>query len=130
MFGSLDGNLMLPLALGALQPQHQLLSCLCLLPENRLGLTTESLLLTIIPTSSLSLLRLGRFLVLGHLELLVSVALPAVCAALFGDVDHPDFSCRSESSNISLTFYIAFDCYYLGTGRIHKKVAMILVKNA
>ena len=42
-------DLVLPLALSALQPQHQLLGSLGLLPQDGLGLTTESLLLAIVP---------------------------------------------------------------------------------
>ena len=41
--------LVLPLAICALQPQHQLLGGLGLLPQDGLGLTSESLLLAIIP---------------------------------------------------------------------------------
>ena len=42
-------HLVLPLALSALQPQHQLLGGLCLLPQDRLGLATEPLLLAVVP---------------------------------------------------------------------------------
>ena len=42
-------HLVLPLALCALQPQHQLLGGLGLLPQDGLGLTSESLLLAIVP---------------------------------------------------------------------------------
>jgi len=49
MFGSLDGDLVLPLACRALEPQDQLLGGLCLLPQDGLGLTSETLLLTIVP---------------------------------------------------------------------------------
>lgn len=41
--------LVLPLALSTLQPQNQLLGCLSLLPQNRLGLPAEPLLLSIVP---------------------------------------------------------------------------------
>merc|ERR1711915_438851 len=68
MLGSLDGTLVLPLALGALESQHQLLSGLGLLPQDGLGLTSESLLLTVVPAPALGLLRLGGLLVLGHLH--------------------------------------------------------------
>ena len=40
---------MLPLALRALNPQNQLLGGLGLTPEDGLGLTSETLLLTIVP---------------------------------------------------------------------------------
>jgi len=49
VLSSLDGALVLPLALGTLQPQNQLLGGLGLLSQDRLGLTSESLLLTIVP---------------------------------------------------------------------------------
>ena len=49
MFGSLDGDLVLPLACRALEPQDQLLGGLCLLPQDRLGLPSKALLLTIVP---------------------------------------------------------------------------------
>ena len=42
-------HLVLPLALSTLQLQHQLLGGLGLLPQDGLGLTSESLLLTIVP---------------------------------------------------------------------------------
>ena len=42
-------DLILPLALRALQPQYQLLGSLGLLPQDGLGLTSESLLLAIVP---------------------------------------------------------------------------------
>ena len=42
-------HLVLPLALGALQPEDQLLGGLSLLPQNGLGLTSEPLLLTVVP---------------------------------------------------------------------------------
>ena len=49
MLGALDGHLVLPLAGGALHPEHQFLGGLGLLPQNRLGLTTETLLLPVVP---------------------------------------------------------------------------------
>ena len=49
MLGPLDRNLVLPLADGALHPEHQLLGGLSLLSQDRLGLTSESLLLAIVP---------------------------------------------------------------------------------
>ena len=41
--------LVLPLALRALQPQHQLLGGLGLLSQDRLGLTSEPLLFAVVP---------------------------------------------------------------------------------
>merc|ERR1712186_134040 len=63
VLGSLDGALVLPLALSALQPEHQLLGGLGLLPQDGLGLASEALLLTVVPASALGLLRLGGLLV-------------------------------------------------------------------
>merc|ERR1719442_40887 len=88
MFGSLDWNLMFPLASGALDPKDQLLGGLGLLPQDGLRLTTEPLLLTVVPPSALSLLGLSRLLVLGHLERVVLVAPRAVGVAGLGDVNH------------------------------------------
>ena len=48
-FNSIFHYLVLPFALQTLNSQHQLLGCLCLLPQDGFGLTSESLLLTIIP---------------------------------------------------------------------------------
>merc|ERR1719192_418896 len=88
VLGSLDGTLILPLAISALQPQHKLLGGLRLLPQDGLRLTTESLLLAIVPASTLGLLGLGRLLVLGHLHLHVLVALGAEGVTTFGHVNH------------------------------------------
>lgn len=49
-----------------------------LLPKNGLGLTTETLLLTIVTSSALGEFGLLRFLVLSHLELFVVVAFRTV----------------------------------------------------
>ena len=49
MLGPLDGNLVLPLADGALHPEHQLLGGLRLLPQDGLGLASEALLLAVVP---------------------------------------------------------------------------------
>ena len=48
-------DLILPLALSALQPQHQLLGGLGLLPQDGLGLTSETLLLTVVPLCKYSI---------------------------------------------------------------------------
>ena len=42
-------HLVLPLALSALQPEHQLLGGLGLLPQDGLGLASEALLLAVVP---------------------------------------------------------------------------------
>merc|ERR550525_2331688 len=88
VFGPLDGALVLPLAARTLQPQHQLLGSLGLLPEDGLGLTTKTLLLSVVPASPLGLLGLSRLLVLSHLHLHVLVALGAEGVTSFGHVDH------------------------------------------
>ena len=54
-------HLVLPLTLGALEPQHQLLGGLRLLPQDGLGLTTESLLLAIVPALQLLIFRHFKF---------------------------------------------------------------------
>ena len=46
---TLEHHLVLPLALGALQPEHQLLGGLGLLPQDGLGLASEALLLAVVP---------------------------------------------------------------------------------
>merc|ERR1719334_3106998 len=73
---------------GALDPEDQLLGGLGLPPQDGLGLTAEALLLAIVPPSALSLLTLGRLLVLGDLELAVLVAPGAVGVPCLGDVHH------------------------------------------
>ena len=54
-------HLVLPLTLGALEPQHQLLGGLRLLPQDGLGLTTESLLLAIVPALPPLIIRHFKF---------------------------------------------------------------------
>lgn len=58
-----------------------------LLSEDRFGLTTESLLFTIVTTTTLGSFSFLGLLVLRHFVHLVGVALAAVCATLFGNVD-------------------------------------------
>merc|ERR1719266_2700661 len=90
VFGSLDGMLVLPFALGALEPQHQLLGGLGLLPQDGLGLTTETLLFTVVPSPSLGLLRLSGLLILSHFEQLVRQAFRVGAVGLpeLGNVHH------------------------------------------
>merc|ERR1719266_937435 len=88
MLSSLDGNLVLPVAGNALQPEHQLLSGLSLTPQDRLGLTTETLLLTIVSSPTLSSLTFSRLLVLCNLELAVFVTLGAVGVPCLGNIHH------------------------------------------
>merc|ERR1719483_1683427 len=90
MLGPLNGNLMLPLAGRAFEPQDQLLGGLCLLPQDRLGLSSKALLLTIVPPPSLGLLALSCLLVLGDLKLVVLVAPGTVGVPRLGDVHHDE----------------------------------------
>merc|ERR1719432_627670 len=99
VLGSLDSNLVLPLALGALNLEDQLLGGLGLTPQDGLGLTSKSSLLSIVPPSTLGHFALSRFLVLGNLHVLIAPT--AVCSSGLRNVDHLDFSCRSESSKCS-----------------------------
>ena len=48
MLGTFDGDLHTAFALGALQPEDQLLRSFCLLSQNGIGLTTETLFFTIV----------------------------------------------------------------------------------
>ena len=75
------------LALGALKPEGDLLGLLGLLPEDGLGLTTETGLLGLIAASALSLLRVLALLVLSNLEFHVFLAYFAVRHLRFGSVN-------------------------------------------
>ena len=74
------------LALGALEPEGDLLGLLRLLPEYRLGLTTEAGLLGAIAARTLGLLRVLALLVLSNLEIPVFLAYFAVCEFGLGNV--------------------------------------------
>merc|ERR1711942_277649 len=67
MLASLDGDLVLALAISALQSEDDLLGGLGLLSEDGLGLSSVSLLLAIVTPLALSLERVLAFLVLRHL---------------------------------------------------------------
>lgn len=58
-----------------------------LLSEDRLGLTTETLLLPVVTTTTLGSTTFLGLLVLRDLVHFVRVALAAICAALLGYVD-------------------------------------------
>merc|ERR1711978_849336 len=90
VLGSLDRRLVLPLADGALQLEHQLLGGLGLLPQDGLGLASEALLLAVVPTSALGILGLSGLLMLGHLEELVgpAIRMGAVGFAELGNIHH------------------------------------------
>lgn len=86
----LDRQLLLDLAYLALQAQRNFLGRLCLLVEDRLGLTTVALLLAIV--SALALGEVGGLacLVLRHLVVRVLAALLALAEglSLLGNVHH------------------------------------------
>jgi len=67
MLATLDGHLVLALAIGALQTEDDLLGGLGLLSEDGLGLSSVSLLLAIVTPLALGLERVLAFLVLRHL---------------------------------------------------------------
>lgn len=86
MLASLQRGLFAVLALGALHSQHDLLGGLGLLPEDGLGLATESLLFAIVTTTALGGTALLRLLVLRDLVQLVALALLAEGLTLLGNV--------------------------------------------
>lgn len=96
MFATLQWCLLAVLAFGALHTQHNLFSGLSLLSEDRLGLTTETLLFSVVTTSALSTFTLLRLLVLCHLVWLVALALLAKGASLFRHIHHLDDSWLSK----------------------------------
>ena len=85
---SLQRSLGLHLALLAFKTEHQSLGLLRLLVENRLRLTSITLLLHIVSTLSLRSQRSLSGLVLGYLMLGMLVALLAVSVLGFGNVNH------------------------------------------
>jgi hypothetical protein len=100
---TLNGNHSSSLASTAFKLKGNLLGGLCLLSENGLGLTSITLLFSII--SSLSLGSEGSFtgLILRHFVNLMLLAFLAVCSSLLGCVDLK----RVSSSKILLPFYFA-----------------------
>lgn len=86
MLAALQRGLFAVLALGALHTQHDLLGGLGLLPEDGLGLSTETLLLAIVTTTTLGSAALLGLFVLGHLVQLVAPALLAEGLTLLGNV--------------------------------------------
>ena len=87
VLGPLDGHLETVLARATLQTKDQLLGSLGLLTQNRLGLTTETLLFSVVTPFALGEDGLLGLLVLGHLELLMLVAMRTVGPAGLRDVD-------------------------------------------
>lgn len=86
VLATLQRGLFAVLALGALHAQHNLLGGLGLLPEDGLGLATESLLLAIVTPTTLGGAALLRLLVLRDLVQLVALALLAEGLTLLGNV--------------------------------------------
>ena len=78
----------LGLGLRALELEHDLLGLLGLLPENRLGLSTESFLLHIISPLALGDDGVLALLVLGHLVHGVLLCLPAVGSDCLWNMHH------------------------------------------
>ena len=87
-FASLEHVEGLGLGLRALELEHDLLGLLGLIPENRLGLSTESFLLHIISPLALSDDRVLTLLVLGHLMHRVSLLFPAVGSDCLWNMHH------------------------------------------
>ena len=102
VLASLDWFLHILLALHALKLENNLFCSFGLLPENRFRLTTESTLLTIVTTLSLSQNRVLSFLVLGHLETLVNFALRAKSFPGLRDVHHDDLKKLTRLPTIAL----------------------------
>lgn len=90
MLSTLERKLSLGLALNALETNNDLLGSLSFLVENRLSLTTISLLLTVVSSLTLGVFGGLACLVLGHLVLGVAAALLAfaIGAAGLRNVDH------------------------------------------
>jgi len=104
MLATLDGHLVLALAISALQTEDDLLGGLGLLSEDGLGLTSVSLLLAIVTPLALGLERILAFLVLRDLVQGVFSALGsgAEGAAGFGDVHHFDCFFKTRKSSFLL----------------------------
>ena len=92
VLGALDGEHALALALGALELEDDLLGGLGLLAEDGLGLSTETGLLAVVSTLTLSDDRGLASLVLGHLLRGVLLAPLAVRVASLGNRDHPSYT--------------------------------------
>lgn len=90
VFGSLDAQLLLGLALLTFHTEHDLTRGLSLLVEDRLCLTTETHLLRVVTTLSLGEVRRLTGLVLGNFVNLVlsAVFARAVSSALLRNIHH------------------------------------------
>lgn len=103
MLTALEWNHASVLALGAVKLENNLLSSLGLLPEDRLGLSSEPLLLHVVTALPLSLGRVLAFLVLCNLVESIPPALlsSTVGVTRFGDVYH--FVIKWSGNNILTT---------------------------
>lgn len=90
MLGTLERELSLRLALGALETQDYLLGGLRLSVEDRTGLTTITTLLAVVPPLTLSIQRCLTSLVLGHLVRSVAATVLAFAKGVtrLRDVNH------------------------------------------
>lgn len=89
VLGSLETEMLLCLARFAFQTQDNLTCSLCLFVENRLGLSTETHLLTVVSTLSLGKVGSLTRLVLRHLVNGVLLALSGtVCSTFFRYIHH------------------------------------------
>ncbi|CAD6234441.1 GSCOCG00001926001-RA-CDS [Cotesia congregata] len=86
MLATFKWNLFSVFAFSALHPQYNFLGSLGLLPENRLSLSTKTLLFTVITTSTLGSMSFLTFFVLSYFVWLVDLALFAKSAPLFWNV--------------------------------------------
>lgn len=91
MLASLDGQLLLVLALRALHPENDFLGSLCLLPEDGFSLSSKTLLLTVVSPSPLRKLRFLSLLVLGYfVDCVFQTLSSTVGFPRLGYVDHLD----------------------------------------
>jgi len=101
MLAALQWGLLAVFAVGTLHSQHDFLRSFGLLSEDRLSLTTKTLLLTVVTTTTLRRMTFLGFLVLGHLVHAVSLALFAESAPGFWYIHH--FHTPTSPSRISFT---------------------------
>jgi len=99
VLATFQGDLLPILALGALHPQYDLLGGLGLLPENRFGLTSITLLFTIVTPSALGGSPFLGLLVLGDLMQLVMLTLLTEGLPLLRDVDHFEAYLTNSGNN-------------------------------
>jgi len=88
VFATLQWSLFTVFALSAFHTQYDLFGSFSLLPENRLGLTTETLLFSVVTSSTLSAFTLFRLFVLCYFMQFVAFALLAKRTTLFWYIHH------------------------------------------